>query len=591
MPKILQPLLLPQLVEARRSQELRDVDLDPMSPSASSHTRNSSVSDLSVPVTPTFSLRGHSRYASSISSLDTVSPISKGSPSCAAPADHLVDDTYLGKRSLPDVKEESLERDEDHDMLDDRDPWDPRAGEADCWGSSALDVPRRCPTPAGSHLLMTGGEIAAQDHRTLRSLGATRLSLFVGPAFEYDLADGFIGESDCAGAPRLKRRRAGDSPLASVATRLGTRFPSFARRWRGRKISNGSSLDPAAQAIAPVRAKSSRASSLTSSLGRSFTGRDASALASPVDAGGLEVRNERPWPVTSTVDAMVEDEERHHDERQVTTPLLPPLMIPDSSDVGPEAQLQSPLQSPTVADFPDGSPGVYVAAELYGSPPDTGLPSPPLSTRPSISSLRRHRAGSLVPSSEIPGIRLADQDDEWSARLGHANFDIHPEPYRPDVFDTEACEQMRANWELARCNYLKHLARTGEHYGITSMTYRLTQEKWTEVDALWKARHEETVSRAEENGALAWSFRQRQHSVEPPTVMKLPSFNDPRSEGKFPKLGDGDIVGPMVQITHPPRSPPTRGRRATLVRFLRDVAFPSGRWLGRRASKERTPPL
>lgn len=87
-------------------------------------TRNSSVSELSLPVTPTFSLRGHSRYASSISSVDAASPTLKGNAQCSSSPENL-EDSYVGKRSLPDVKEESLERDEeDYDMLEDRDPLD-----------------------------------------------------------------------------------------------------------------------------------------------------------------------------------------------------------------------------------------------------------------------------------------------------------------------------------------------------------------------------------------------------------------------------------------------------------------------------------
>lgn len=118
MPRILQPLLLPQLVEARRSQEQREVDTDLFDLAASVHTRASSISSLPSPVTPTFSLRSQSRYASSMSSFDPASPVLKSSPSASSPIDNL-EDSYHGKRSLPDVKEEPLERDEDYDMVDD----------------------------------------------------------------------------------------------------------------------------------------------------------------------------------------------------------------------------------------------------------------------------------------------------------------------------------------------------------------------------------------------------------------------------------------------------------------------------------------
>lgn len=406
-------------------------------------------------------------------------------------------------------------------------------------------------------------------------------------AFEYDLADGFISESESPCEPMAKRRRAGDSALASVTTRFGTRFPSFARRWKGRKTSTGL-LANEVGAIEPVRAKSSRTSSLTS-LGKSYSGRDAPVTTSPVDLA-FEEREDSPCPaVVNPEPAEAIDDDAVGDGRQATTPLLPPLMIPDSPNGVEESQIQSPLQSPTVAESPDTSCMLPAPIEIKGSVSVVaGLPSPPLSTRPSISSLQqRHRTGSLVPANEIPGIQLAEPEDVWSSRLGHANFDIHPEPYMPEVFNAETYEQIRANWERARCNYLKHLARTGEHYGITSKTYRLTTEKWAEIDAHWKTNHDRTLSLAEEQGFLNLSFRRR-HADPPMAVMKLPLLTDPHSDGKFPKLGDGDIVGPMVQeVTKAARSQRRRSRRDTVTQFLRDVGFSSSLWLGRRAAKER----
>jgi hypothetical protein len=77
-------------------------------------TQNSSASDISAPVTPTFSTR-HCRYSSSASSMDvslTNIPVidSPASPTFLA--------LKSGKRSLPDVQEEPQERDEDFEMLD-----------------------------------------------------------------------------------------------------------------------------------------------------------------------------------------------------------------------------------------------------------------------------------------------------------------------------------------------------------------------------------------------------------------------------------------------------------------------------------------
>lgn len=392
-----------------------------------------------------------------------------------------------------------------------------------------------------------------------------------------------MGESESASGPKYKKRRAGDSPFTSIATRLGTSFPSFSRRWRGRKTST-TSLGGSVQSAGPSRASTSRASSLSLSAGMVYQSADAPGAVTPMsgtldegEADGLLAPNDTE-PV---------DEGREH-ERLANTPLLPPLLIPDScADAGQDASIKSPLQSPTVAASPDTFCAVQNAQEGANAISPTGLPTPPLSTRQSLSSLHRQGAGQLVPCSEIPSIRLADPEDEWSHKLGHANFNIHPEPHLPEVCDAEACEQIRSNWEVARCNYLKHLARTGEHYGVTSKTYQLTQDKWAEMEARWRECYNKTVQVAEESGELAVTFRQ--NCTEPTAEMKLPSFNDPRSDGKFPKLGDEDIVGPMV--TCPPHHRPKPSRRATFFQFLQGVRSSTGvfssRYLGRVSRKYR----
>lgn len=82
---------------------------------------NSSASDLTSPVTPTFSHHGgsHLRYASSTSSLDlqaaassstcSDSPVSPAQP--LQPTHNAASNTGSAKRLLPDVQEEPLERD------------------------------------------------------------------------------------------------------------------------------------------------------------------------------------------------------------------------------------------------------------------------------------------------------------------------------------------------------------------------------------------------------------------------------------------------------------------------------------------------
>jgi len=105
----LRQLKLPQLVEARRKEDLETRGDSPEfggSVNALHLTQSSASSDYPSPVTPTFSLRGHSRFPSSTSSLAS-SPILCDS----------MDTFGSGKRPLTDVKEEPQERDEDFELL------------------------------------------------------------------------------------------------------------------------------------------------------------------------------------------------------------------------------------------------------------------------------------------------------------------------------------------------------------------------------------------------------------------------------------------------------------------------------------------
>jgi hypothetical protein len=77
------------------------------------HSQNSSASDIPSPITPIFSTRGHFRFPSSTSSIESTLQFpaieSPTSPSVASKP---------GKRSLPDVQEEPQERDDRDDEVD-----------------------------------------------------------------------------------------------------------------------------------------------------------------------------------------------------------------------------------------------------------------------------------------------------------------------------------------------------------------------------------------------------------------------------------------------------------------------------------------
>lgn len=100
----LKPLMLPQLVEARSTEEGNVAMDSPISIGHGNHlSRSPTLSDYPSPTTPTFSLRGHSRLPSSSSSTPS-SPNMRESIGSAS-------------RPLTDVKEEPLDKDEDYQMV------------------------------------------------------------------------------------------------------------------------------------------------------------------------------------------------------------------------------------------------------------------------------------------------------------------------------------------------------------------------------------------------------------------------------------------------------------------------------------------
>jgi hypothetical protein len=283
--------------------------------------------------------------------------------------------------------------------------------------------------------------------------------------------------------------------------------------------------------------------------------------------------------ITTTTPIDVEKANRESSEHEAgfaTTPLLPPLMM-DASANTKHVSMQSPLQSPSVAEPKDSLSGNVTPIDAMITPQLPGMASPPLSTKPSISSFHHsNRPGHLIPSSEIPPILIADPNDAWANKLGHANFTIYPEPYISESFDLEACRQMRANWDLARCNYTKHLVRTGEHYGVTSKTYKLTEEKWSSIDATWRKNNDLTIVNTVKNSSEAFATLKHTtlgESAHTNIMTKIPSLNDPRSEGKFPQLGDEDIVGPMVQVAAQLQRSPSK--KAKFFKFFVEK-FPVG---------------
>lgn len=216
---------------------------------------------------------------------------------------------------------------------------------------------------------------------------------------------------------------------------------------------------------------------------------------------------------------------------QSTTPLLPTILHNPLRSISP---VNSPLQSPTVASSGNNSTDhIPIGHVLSPTGSNRSYPSPPLSHQPSMTSI----CGTIMPQ-DLVFIPLDQPEDDWSHRLGHANFFIYPEPYTPPYADGAAYRELCQNWEAARQNYAKHLVRTREHYGPNSEVYMLTEEKWVAIEASWKQNITNLLQTLEDDGLFSLSL-----ALERVKSVQVPGLNDP--DGKFPDLGDEDIVGPM----------------------------------------------
>ncbi|QSZ31642.1 hypothetical protein DSL72_001209 [Monilinia vaccinii-corymbosi] len=556
MPTGLAEFRLPGHIAERKAREsLPELEMDL---SCSVYTQNSSASELPSPVTPTFSTRGHMRHPSSASSIE--SPYLYEGPSSPT-----FTCNKSGKRSLPDVQEEPRCERENDFMFEEEEEVEEEVQDDD-------DVPD-C-----DELYNCLCDDLYCLHRD-PSMAHSSIQLSTNQDFEYDLSDGFFSDGEVSLYARYKKKGGGsESPLNGLTSRFGTKFPSFARKWSARQTtaSSAASISSDTQRdYATSRAPSSRSSSRSNSRRRPWD--NSSELQLPPTPSRSFFGSRDNSSTTSFLDiGKAKGSISEFEEGLAGTPLLPPLM----TDVSANAQfrMQSPLQSPSVAETSDPLSGTNTPIDFITKHQLPGMPSPPLSTKPSFSSFHRStlRSNYIVPSSEIPVILIAEENDEWANKLGHANFVIHPEPYIPEKFDLEACRQLRADWDLARCNYTKHVVRTGEHYGVTSKTYKLTEEKWAQIDLEWRKNNEFTIATTAQSSTDAFATLKHNtlgNSSSSNVMTKIPSLNDSCSEGKFPQLGDEDIVGPMVQAAAQLRQNPSK--KAKLFRFLTEK-FPVG---------------
>jgi hypothetical protein len=378
---------------------------------------------------------------------------------------------------------------------------------------------------------------------------SARTTVLLGDSNFYDLdSDLFGDENDATRFRAPKRQMSSDSLLHSFSftAKLGDRFPSFSKRWKERKpakLVTGLGI----QSVPASRPASSRTSSVGSCPFQSFDQNDDIPATPAMSYGG-----DMSAPVSPIDIFRPMETEPEENQTFASTPLLPPMM---NAPVEEEEEVQSPLQTPSTAD-----PDKTISMVSIGTPAHTpqcqsfsALSSPALSTKLSIASFHRARTNTMsspLTSNTVP-LFLADPNDEWSLKLGHANFTIEPEPYVPEVSNMQTCRELFSDWETARANYFRHKHRVVEHYGGNSKTFKLTEQKWAEIDAQWRKNHDLATSLAgyRSNHALPLT------PAEPTMLTMIPTLNDPRSAGKFPVLGDQDIVGQMVQVAPQPPVP------------------------------------
>jgi hypothetical protein len=407
----------------------------------------------------------------------------------------------------------------------------------------------------------------------------------LSPAAPTPVAWTLGGSDSCLvgfGIPEPKRRRSTEQSTGTSTHRFGGKFGSLSRRWKNRSAA-GPQLSIITHHSTPATRSASLSSSQIISPALSAISRHESGLpASPttiLSADRLFVAEPLPMDIEEPHEGTGDD----HEPGQATTPLLPPML---SEMFKKEECIRSPLQSPAIAPT-----SALRSSRTSMDAPFSHLPTPPLSTKPSMVSMHnRSRTNTLTssPFGEIPPMQLLDESvDPWDGRLGHANFHIHPEPYVPDGIDLDSYTDYRKNWDQARANYARHITRTLEHYGGTSKVYKLTEEKWSLIEQVWTRQHD--LMRTALAPVLTRLSDGESHHInsvtsssvleKPITRVVVPVIND--KSGKFPELGDGEIVGPM-SVARPRINtdvPPTRGSNSTptsphkrnLIKFLSDI--------------------
>lgn len=338
------------------------------------------------------------------------------------------------------------------------------------------------------------------------------------PVVEYDLTDNgysFSSGMDSEHLSTHKRNQSGESTNST-----STKWWKLGRQRHNK--SNSASTHP----ISDTGRASSRTSSFTSARGDEFDARSST----------VSFQNQSSWVLDS------------------------PPVSPSGNFSFPSPQTQSFSQHqldnrPTSSR--DGQYKLETGRALH-------------SKKSSLSSVNFSHSHSRQRSAQSldNGSSLTSSQDKWALALGHANYTVEPEPYAPEDPNLDSWRQLLDDRESAHSDYCKQRARIIEHYGLNSKQFKLTEAKWAEINSEW-----EQIIRMTKNNLLARGT--------PATLLaasascqsvRMPTLN-PHVDGKFPKLGDEDIVGPMAQSEPLQSRDPSPARKQSGQKWKLDKIF------------------
>ena len=378
---------------------------------------------------------------------------------------------------------------------------------------------------------------------------------------EWIPGDDKVTIGDIPAARFIMRQKSAEISGGKLSMRMSRGWPSISNRWRERKPTTSVSSQTVRSAP-PSRASSARQGSVTQTLINHLGVYESTLLpATQSRAASHSGFTSVPTSPTEALDIADPGYDQDPIDRQehARTPLLPPILPELQSHTGEE--MQSPLQSPSVAAY---SSTASLSSTPVSTPVTANIPTPPLSAKPSFTSIGRVRSNHGPHlASDIPPMSIAEESDYWADRLGHDNYDFKPEPYFPENCDRDSCNRLLDDWETGRRDYIRRAFVVSRHHGPTSRTYKLTEQKWSEIEAQWRSNWEQANAKAVANGAEPPP--QRLGDAQP--LSKMPSLVDPEQPDKFPEINETDIVGPMVQRVHVQRTPSKKSSFLKLLTF------------------------